>query len=188
MIDRRHMLGLGLCACAAPAVARAQGADPIGDLLTSLDTAPRRLKFFNLHTSESVDAVYWENGAYLPDGLAALNTVVRDFRTGDVCQMDTGLYDTLHALAVRTDSSEPFQIVSGYRSPATNTMLRSRSSEVAQSSVHSLGGAMDVYLDRVALPNLQAAALSLKAGGVGYYPKTGFIHVDTGRVRRWQGT
>ena len=85
-------------------------------------------------------------------------------------------------------SDQPFQIVSGYRTPTTQTMLRSRSSEVAENSVHTLGGAIDLYLDDVALVDLHAAALSLKAGGVGYYPKTGFIHVDTGRVRRWQGT
>ncbi len=192
MIDRRHLLGLGLglglTACAAPGLARAESADPIGDLLTSLDTAPRRLKLLNLHTMESADTVYWENGAYSPEGLAALNTVLRDFRTGDVFQMDTGLYDTIHALAARVESDQPFQIVSGYRSPKTNAMLRDKSTQVAENSVHTLGAAVDLYLDNVALTDLHAAALSLRAGGVGLYPVTGFIHVDTGRLRRWRGT
>ncbi len=193
MIDRRQMLGLAAGGCAAPAMTLAQSsqmmADPIGDLLAAADRRPvRRLNLFNLHTSERVDAVYWEAGEYIPDALDAINLVLRDFRTGEVWPIDVKLLDTVSALATVVENDRPFQIVSGFRSPRTNAMLRSRSREVAENSVHTGGEAMDLYLDDTPLPRLHAAAVGLGAGGVGLYPVTGFIHMDVARVRYWQGT
>jgi uncharacterized protein YcbK (DUF882 family) len=196
MIARRHMLGqfLGLAAaaCCAPcrAAAQAMAADPIGELLdrSSDPREARRLKLFNLHTLERVDAVYWEKGAYIPDALEAISIVLRDFRSGDAWPIDARLLDTVSALSARVENDRPFQIVSAYRSPKTNAMLRARSQEVAESSVHMEGLAMDLYLDDTPLDRLHAAAVSLGAGGVGLYPVTGFIHMDVARVRYWQGT
>ena len=110
---------------------------------------------------------------------------MRDYRTGEVMRMDPKLMDILYVLRGKLDSAAPFQLISGYRSPKTNAMLRQRSGGVAKHSLHMEGRAADVYLPDRDLKVLRRAALSLKAGGVGYYPKPGFVHVDTGRVRFW---
>jgi uncharacterized protein YcbK (DUF882 family) len=123
----------------------------------------------------------------VPDALAAVNTVLRDFRTGDVYPIAPGLLDLLADVRAATGSKAPFQVVSGYRSPQTNAMLRERSAEVAQHSFHMDGMAIDLYLEDVDLDRLHLAALGLGGGGVGYYPVTGFVHVDVGPVRSWQG-
>jgi uncharacterized protein YcbK (DUF882 family) len=151
------------------------------------DTGPRRIAFHNLHTDEKVDAIYFDKGAYVPDALAAVNKVLRDFRTGDVHQMDKGLLDLLTALSSKVETKSPFQVISAYRSPRTNAMLHAKSNGVASRSLHMDGLAMDVRLSGVQLPHLRDAALSLQKGGVGYYPQSNFVHVDVGRVRRWQG-
>lgn len=122
---------------------------------------------------------------YLPDALAAVNHFLRDFRTGDEHPIDPSLLDLLHRLTGLTNSQRPFEVISGYRSPATNAMLRLRSEGVAGSSLHMVGQAIDIRLADVPLPTLRAAALSIKGGGVGYYPRSNFVHVDTGRVRLW---
>jgi uncharacterized protein YcbK (DUF882 family) len=114
-----------------------------------------------------------------------INFILRDHRTGDIHSMDEQLVDLLYVLQSQTGSQGAFHIISGYRSPATNSMLNKRSSGVAKRSYHMQGKAIDVCLPGCDLKNLHAAALSLKAGGVGYYPGSGFIHVDVGPVRRW---
>jgi uncharacterized protein YcbK (DUF882 family) len=101
--------------------------------------------------------------------------------------MDTGLFDLLHQLSGRLETSGPFQIISGYRSPATNAALHARSSGVAKHSLHMEGMATDIRVPGVELGRLRAAALDIGRGGVGYYPQSNFVHVDTGRVRRWTG-
>jgi uncharacterized protein YcbK (DUF882 family) len=141
----------------------------------------------NLHTGESLQAIYWEEGRYVPDALAAVNKVLRDFRTGDQHQMDPGLLDLLDTLNRKVEARGPFQIISGYRSPKTNAMLHERSDGVAAKSLHMQGMAMDIRLDGVALDHLHKAALDTARGGVGYYPTSNFVHVDVGRVRQWQG-
>jgi uncharacterized protein YcbK (DUF882 family) len=145
----------------------------------------RRVKLSNLHTGEALDAVYWERGAYLPDALSAVNTVLRDFRTGDVYPIAPTLLDLLDGLRVATGTAGPYHVISGYRSPKTNAMLASESHGVAHTSLHMQGMAIDIRLSDVSLANLHRAALGLGRGGVGYYPQSDFVHVDVGRVRRW---
>jgi len=150
--------------------------------------APRWLKLHNVHTQEKLEAVYFDKGEYVPDAVQALDRVLRDYRTGDVYSMHPELFDTLSALALKTETKSHFQVISGYRSPTTNAMLHERSGQVAKRSLHMDGKAMDVYLEDVALDRLRAAALDLGRGGVGYYPVSNFVHVDVGPVRRWVGS
>ncbi len=170
--------GLGVAALGGPMLAAAPAL---------ADTGPRGVSFHNLHTGESLEAIYFDQGAYVPDALSAVNHVLRDFRTGDVHSMDPRLLDLLHVLTSRVGSRSPYQVISGYRSPATNAMLHSHSDGVAKSSLHMQGMAIDIRLADVALDRLHGAALSLKSGGVGYYPTSDFVHVDVGRVRQWGG-
>jgi uncharacterized protein YcbK (DUF882 family) len=149
---------------------------------------PRWIHLRNIHTDEKLEAVYWENGEYVPDAVQALNKVLRDYRNDETHPMDPGLYDILDQIRAKTQSKSPFQIISGYRSPATNRMLSERSGEVAKRSLHMDGKAMDIKLEDVDLRYVQAAALDLAMGGVGYYPVSNFVHVDVGPVRKWSGT
>lgn len=146
---------------------------------------PRVLRFAHLHTAERLEVEYMDGARYLPDALAAVNHLLRDFRTGDVHDIDPRLLDVLHALRTSTGSRRPFEVISGYRSPRTNAQLRSRSGGVASGSLHMKGQAIDIRLGDVSLASLRDAALDLGRGGVGYYPASNFVHVDTGRVRRW---
>jgi uncharacterized protein YcbK (DUF882 family) len=150
-------------------------------------TEARWVRLHNVHTGEKLEAAYWENGAYVPDAVQALNKVLRDYRNDQVHPMSPGLYDILDQIRAKTESQGPFQVISGYRSPATNRLLRERSGEVAKHSLHMDGKAMDIYLEDVALEHVRAAALDLGRGGVGYYPESNFVHVDVGPVRRWKG-
>lgn len=145
----------------------------------------RALRFVHTHTSERLVVEYFTRGDYLADALAAVNHFLRDFRTGDEHVIDPTLLDLLHGVVERTGTDQPFQVISGYRSPATNGLLRQRSEGVAARSLHMVGKAIDIRLADVPLPKLRAAALDVQAGGVGYYPASDFVHVDTGRVRVW---
>ena len=145
----------------------------------------RRLAFHSLHTGESLDTVYWEQGAYVPDALSAVNHVLRDFRTGDTYRIEPRLLDLLTALSSRVESKGPFHVISGYRSPKTNAMLHEHSNGVASNSLHMKGLAIDIRMADVDLASLHQAALALSGGGVGYYPTSDFIHIDVGRVRHW---
>ena len=149
---------------------------------------PRWVNIRNVHTDEKLQAVYWENGEYVPDAVQALNKVLRDYRNDEVHPMDTGLYDLLDHIHAKTESRSAFQVISGYRSPATNRMLSERSGEVAKHSLHMDGKAIDIFLEDVDLKHVRAAALDLGRGGVGYYPVSKFVHVDVGPVRKWLGT
>jgi uncharacterized protein YcbK (DUF882 family) len=162
--------------------------DAIGDYLDQIRPAlagPRRVAIHNLHTDERVDALYFDDGRYVPDALAAVNHVMRDFRTGDVHFMDPQLLDLMHALSRKVESAQPFQIISGYRSPKTNAILHERSAGVAVNSFHMKGMATDIRLPDVSLAHLHKAALAMQGGGVGYYPESDFVHVDVGPVRMW---
>jgi uncharacterized protein YcbK (DUF882 family) len=145
----------------------------------------RTIAFHNLHTGENLKATYWAEGRYITSSLKDIDFILRDFRTGSVASMDPRLLDLLHALRDRMESSEPFHVISGYRSPKTNGKLARLSNGVAKKSLHMQGMAADVRLPGRALSDLKRAAISLKLGGVGYYPKSDFIHVDVGRVRYW---
>jgi len=147
--------------------------------------ANRALSLSHTHTGERLTVEYFSGGTYLQDALATVNHFLRDFRTGEVHDIDARLLDLLHGLKGLTGSTRPFQVISGYRSPATNEMLRHRSEGVAAGSLHMKGQAIDIRLADVPLPELRRAALEARAGGVGYYPASDFVHVDTGRVRFW---
>jgi uncharacterized protein YcbK (DUF882 family) len=153
--------------------------------LLAASSSVRSLRFTHTHTAERLAIEYFEGGTYLPDALATVNYFLRDFRTGDVHEIDPGLLDLLHALAAVTETSRPFQVISGYRSPATNEMLRHRSEGVAAGSLHMNGQAIDIRLADVPLATLRQAALAARRGGVGFYRASDFIHLDTGRVRTW---
>ncbi len=150
-------------------------------------TAPpvRSLALYNLHTGEQTNAIYWEGGQYIDVALGNINHVLRDHRSGEIAAVDPSLLDLLYNLQQKVQGRGPFHVISGYRSPTTNEKLRKNSKGVARKSLHMQGRAIDIRLPGSELNTLRQAALSLKAGGVGYYPKSNFIHVDTGRVRFW---
>ena len=152
---------------------------------SALTRDARRLAFYHTHTGETLDIVYSERGIYVPDALAEIHHLFRDFRTGDVHPIDPALLDVLHDVQHATGSSGHFEIISAYRSPATNRMLASRSHGVADHSLHLQGQAIDVRLPGVRTVDLRTAGLRLGSGGVGYYPESDFVHLDTGRVRSW---
>ncbi len=147
--------------------------------------AARRLAFVHTHTGERLSAVYAEGGAYVPEALQAINRLLRDHRTDEVHPIDPALLDQLSALTELTGGSGCYEVICGYRSAKTNAMLRERSSGVAKGSLHLQGRAIDVRLPGVPLARLRDAARHMAAGGVGYYPKSDFLHMDTGRVRSW---
>ncbi len=176
-IARRHfILGAGASLLSAP----------LSPALASLGEV-RSLAFNNLHTGETLSLDYWAQGKYIPDALAEVNRLLRDFRTGDVHMISPQLLDLLAVMRSKLDMSTPFQVISGYRSPATNAKLRGENehSGVASQSLHMQGMAIDVRVPGRSLASLRDAALNLKGGGVGYYPQSDFVHVDVGRVRRW---
>ena len=147
---------------------------------------PRRLRFLHTHTSEKLDVVYSENGSYIADALDEINHLLRDFRSGHVHPIDPGLLDILHGLRQATGNHQRFEIISAFRSPVTNEMLRrTGGGGVAQRSLHMDGMAIDIRLPGTPLAKLRDAALAMRRGGVGFYPGDNFIHVDTGRPRSW---
>jgi uncharacterized protein YcbK (DUF882 family) len=146
----------------------------------------RELSFHNLHTDERVAAVYCEDGAYVPEALEEIDAILRDHRTGEIRQMSPALIDLVFALTVHRGSASPVQVISGYRSPATNALLRSEGSGgVAERSLHLTGEAVDISFADRPLRRVRDAALALRGGGVGYYPGSNFVHLDTGRPRSW---
>ena len=150
-------------------------------------TLPRTVSFEHLHTGETLSLVYAVGDRYVTAALDQVRHFLRDFRNGATHVIDPGLLDQLHRLAAATATHAPFQVISAYRSPETNEMLRRAGHGVAAGSLHLLGQAIDIRLADVELSDLRDAALSLRAGGVGYYPSpdSDFVHIDTGRVRRW---
>lgn len=179
-LGRRDLLRAGLAAMAAGTVLAPVESE------AGLRAPPRQLSLLNLHTGERVRAEYWAKGRYLRDGVRELNRLMRDHRTGAVHPMDPKLLDLLHAISRKVGTREPIHIISAYRSPETNAMLRENDgSGVAQFSYHMQGKALDLRVPGMPLRNLHRAALSLRAGGVGYYPDSNFVHVDVGPLRRW---
>jgi len=150
------------------------------------DSAPERtLSFYNTRTGEEWNRVYWCQGDYVPEALEEINYLLRDHRTNEVKEIDPRLLDLLYDLNEKLNSRGPFQVVSGYRSPETNALLRRRSRRIARHSLHIEGMAVDIRLPDRNMRQLAKAAVSLQSGGVGYYPRRQFVHVDTGKVRRW---
>ncbi len=145
----------------------------------------RSLNLYNRHTGESVNHDFWIDGLYQPEALSGFDQVLRDHRQNIAAPMDKRLFELLHQLQSDLNNDAQIHIISGYRSPKTNAMLAARSNGVAKKSYHMRGMAMDIAIPGVDLANLRDAAKNLKLGGVGFYPRSGFIHVDTGRVRSW---
>lgn len=150
-------------------------------------TESRELSFYHTHTGKRLEVVYWKDGQYVGSALDEINGFLSDFRTGDIVDMDPRLLDLIYDVRASLDSDASYQVVSAYRSPKTNEMLRGRSasSGVAKKSQHLLGKAIDVRLEGVDTADLRDAAIRLQRGGVGYYEQSDFVHMDTGRVRRW---
>jgi uncharacterized protein YcbK (DUF882 family) len=147
--------------------------------------AVRELAFEHLHTGERLIAPYMSRGRLDAHGLGQLDYILRDWRTGDVVRIDRRLYGLLDALRERLRTDAPFQIISGYRAPKTNAMLRASSGGVAKRSYHTRAMAIDIVVPSRSTEQVRDAALALRRGGVGYYPASGFVHVDVGPVRRW---
>ncbi len=180
LLGRRRALGFGLGVVALGI------ASPLRGALAALPTSGvRTLGFVNTHTNEKILATYWKDGVYDKGALKDINYVMRDHRTGEIAKMDPTLLDLLVELHRRADSRKAFEIISAYRSPKTNAMLASASGGVAKRSMHMEAKAVDIRLYDVKLADLRDTALGMRAGGVGYYAKSNFVHVDTGRVRHW---
>ena len=179
--DRRRFLRYGAAAATSLFVPQA-----FGNVLAKLPSQrERKLSLLNLHTGERLNTTYWVDGEYQTSELEAIDHILRDHRTGDVTRMDKDLLDLLNILHQKMDSKQAFHIISGYRSPRTNAALSKKSNGVAKKSLHMQGKAIDIRLPDCQLSDLRKAAISCQTGGVGYYRKSNFIHIDTGNVRYW---
>ncbi len=144
-----------------------------------------KIAFRHAHTGESFSGVYRVGDKYLPEAFERINYVLRDFRTKEVFPMDPHVIDILSLIHKKLDANDPYSILSAYRSPKTNAMLGGRTRGVASNSFHMYGQATDIRISGFSSKKIRNIAQSLKAGGVGYYPRSGFVHVDTGAVRTW---
>jgi uncharacterized protein YcbK (DUF882 family) len=151
----------------------------------SVMPTPRKLAFYNIHTKEFLETCYHDGVDYLQGGLARINYLLRDHRTGDVVPIDTKLLDTLYHIHSNIDGCGTFSVISGYRCPATNAMLRRTTTGVAKNSYHMKGKAIDIRLKGCPTHKLHEVCIQARAGGVGYYPKSNFVHVDVGPIRCW---
>jgi uncharacterized protein YcbK (DUF882 family) len=173
-MNRRYFLGLALSAVATSALAKKQ------------NNKRRILSLRNLHTNERISVAYRIGDHYQRDALHKLNNFLRDFRTGDAAVMDPKLFDLLYDIDRRLGHSDgSFEILSAYRSPRTNAMLRKTSRGVARNSLHMSGKALDIRCSSTSTSRIRDSAVSLGRGGVGFYSRSDFVHVDTGSVRRW---
>jgi uncharacterized protein YcbK (DUF882 family) len=181
-LSRRYFLKSGVLAaamCLAPHVAFAH---PGAEHRRAYE---RLLTLYNTHTGESLKTVYWSQGDYIVEAVADINHILRDHRANETASMDLELLDLLYAIQQKLASHQPFHVISGYRTPSTNALLQRRSKRVSKHSLHMQGKAADVRLPGHDTQTLRRVALALGRGGVGYYPSSNFIHVDTGRVRSW---
>ena len=179
-IERRSVLRMGLLASVAAFIPKTLEAS-----IRSIMPDERSLSFLNLHSKESLEITYWKNGLYDSEALDAINYLFRDHRSGAIKPIDRNLLDLLYAVKNRLGSTEPFQLISGYRSRQSNNQLRQHNGGVAKNSLHVLGQAADIRLPGCSLKKLRHTAFELKLGGVGYYPRSNFVHVDVGQVRYW---
>lgn len=176
--SRRIFIKSGLVALGAAAF-------PSLSYASLLTDSPRSLQMNNLHTGEILQTEYFDGKNYQASEFRKINQLCRDFRQNEATAMDKRLFDQLSKIQQLIGCDTQVQIISGYRSPATNKMLRGKSSGVAKKSLHMLGKAIDFRLEGVPLAEVRKAALSLKTGGVGYYPESDFVHIDTGHFRTW---
>ena len=186
--DRRRFLMLGAATAAAsllPAAARASAAHAAVD---GVRPATRWLELFNIHTSESLQVAYRDASGLIDSSLDKLRWLLRDHRANESARMDPGLFDQLADHAAALGVEPRFEVISGYRSPRTNEALRrAGGGGVARHSLHTQARAIDVRLHGVSCAELRDAALAARRGGVGYYSRSDFVHLDTGPVRSWGG-
>lgn len=154
-------------------------------LLPGKDAGAMKISFRNQHTGESFNGAYKVGGRYLPDAFEQINYVLRDFRTGEVFPIDPRVIDILYTVREQSGVKGAYEVLSGYRSPKTNARLARSGTGVARNSLHMTGQAIDVRLPGLSTRKLADRAQSLRSGGVGYYSKSNFVHMDTGQVRRW---
>ena len=181
-MTRRSVLGAftATAVAAAPTFANAAGfLRGAGDI--------RRIKMYSGRTGERIDMIYWIEGNYIKDAVSELNYFMRDWRTDGVKSMDLRTVDIMAASHNLLDVSEPYMLLSGYRSPQTNAMLRSRSRGVAKNSLHMRGQAADLRLASRSVNQMARAAIACNGGGVGRYSGSNFVHMDCGQVRNWGG-
>ncbi len=178
-LDRRSFLSLGAATLGGLLI------PSLSNVAQAANYGPRRLSFRNAHTGESFSGVYRVGNKYLPDAFKQINMVLRDFRTDQVYPMDPRVIDIIQAVHAQTGQNTPFEIISGYRSPKTNAMLRRNSSGVAKKSLHMEGRAIDLRMEGYSTTRIRDIASNLQAGGVGYYSRSNFVHMDTGDVRTW---
>ncbi|MBI5164194.1 MAG: DUF882 domain-containing protein [Magnetospirillum sp.] len=176
--SRRSFLAWGLAAATATLV--------VTPLEAAVRALPERsLQLYNTHTGEWLRTTYWAEGRYLANSLGSASRILRDHRTGDIHPIDPRVLDLMVAVQRKSGVKGPIHIISGYRSPASNALLHDTSDGVATHSLHMEGRAVDIRLPGRSVRQVAAAARSLRVGGVGAYPGSGFVHVDTGRVRTW---
>jgi uncharacterized protein YcbK (DUF882 family) len=177
---RRDFLKLGLLVTGA-------ALNPLPSQATS-DSGPKKIKtlaFYNTHTDERLRVGFCRNGQYDTGALTKINYILRDHRSGEIKAIDVTLLELLYDISTKAKPQTPFHVISGYRSPASNKSLRKNNKGVASRSMHMLGKAIDIRIPGFSTRQLRNLARKLKGGGVGYYPKSDFVHVDTGRVRYW---
>ncbi|MBG3013835.1 YcbK family protein [Proteus faecis] len=175
---RRKWLGLGMAAVGL-------GLLPSHAFASLATPRPKILRFNNLNTGETIKAEFFDGKRYNKHELAKLNHLFRDYRQNKIKTIDPALFDQIYLLQVMLNNNKPVELISGYRSLATNNNLRHSSSGVAKKSYHTRGQAMDFRLVGTELSKVRQVALRMKAGGVGYYPRSNFVHIDTGPVRSW---
>lgn len=177
-VSKRQFLGClgGVASCAML---------PLASVSALQQPHQRALSFHHLHTGERLTSTYWNGTAYEEQELNMVNTLLRDFRTGEVHPIEHRLLDILHTVQVELSVEAPYQVIGGFRSTATNAMLRKRSNGVAKKSLHMEGRAIDVRIQGVDSKLLREVAADLRLGGVGYYRRSNFVHLDTGRPRVW---
>lgn len=178
MNQRRSFLKSSVVLASAlgvPAIARAAAALPY----------ERTLRLYNTHTGESLRSIFWAEGKFLPDALKDINQLLRDHRNNSVAPIDPELLVLIDRVSAQFGSQHVLHVISGYRSPASNRLLAEHSGGVATHSLHMEGKAIDVRLPGRDLASLRKAALAARGGGVGYYPDSQFVHMDTGRLRSW---
>jgi uncharacterized protein YcbK (DUF882 family) len=178
-VTRRAFIGAGVAGLVL--------AHPLSAMASIRKTSERKLSLVHLHTGENLSCSYWNNGSYLRDSLSDINQLLRDHRSGEQTAIDPKVLDILWSLWTRSGARRPIEVFSAYRSPSTNDMLRRRSRGVARQSYHMQGKAVDIKIPGVTSRQLVHLAKDLGKGGVGYYPRSGFVHIDTGPVRYWRG-
>ena len=183
--SRRDFLS-SLARLAVTGAAVALSPSALASVALAAQPKSRRLFFEHTHTGKSLDIVYAVGDRYVPESLARLNAFLCDHYSGRVGRMDPRLFDLLHRLRQSLGGKQPIQVVSAFRTAATNQELRSKSrGGVAKKSLHMEGKAIDIRLDGISTRQIRECAVEMKCGGVGYYAKSDFVHLDTGRYRTW---